>query len=232
MDIATLLNNEIVETLTDFKDNQIVFWRVFDENKKFGTPVKNVLELGVYRLPGQPNSDLPGQSTKTLMILEHFYGLDKFVSLDIDDCNSTINNCKRWVESRGVVVKNHKFVQCNSVHYDVLADFPNGVDLIFLDTNHDDNYPEKIGYANSGGAGMTYKEICHYAKHLTRNGRLFLHDTNHYYVPKQKGWNTSGAIELFIEENGAEFGFHEHNTNNHGLGEIYRLDSDVASLYK
>lgn len=231
MDIHQLLTQEIVPTLTDFKENQIVFWRAFDQNRDFGTPIKNVLELGVYRLPGEPHSDFPGQSTKTLMILNHFYPLDKFISLDIDDCTSTINNCKKWLHNRGITeVKNHSFVQQNSVEFKVEEHYPDGVDLIFLDTNHDDNYPEKIGYPDSGGAGMTYREICHYAKHLSRNGRMFLHDTHHYYVPKQKGWNTSGAIELFIEEN-SEFGFHEHDSNNHGLGEIYRLDSDVASLY-
>lgn len=226
MELDKLLKEEIIPTLTDFLHDQIVFWDAFEQNKQLGIPIKNVLELGVYRLPGEPNSELPGQSTKTLMILSHFYGLDKFISLDIDDCSSTINNCKKWCEKRGINVKNHQFVQSNSVHLDVKKYFPNGVDFIFLDTNHDDDYPDKIGYKGAGGAGMTFKEICYYAPHLSENGRLFLHDTKNIYVEKGYGLNTGGAVERFITEN-PEYGFYEHNTNIHGLGQIYRKGSLV-----
>lgn len=216
LDVERLLTIDIIPTLTDFLNDQLIFWEACKNNT-----VKTVLELGVYRLPGEPNSLFPGQSTKTLMILSDYYNFDKFISLDIDDCTSTINNCKKWCNERGVNVKNHKFVQSNSLHFDVKKEFPNGVDLIFLDTNHDDTYPEKIGYQNSGGAGMTYREICHYAKHLSKNGKMFLHDTNNYYVPRAYGMNTEGAIQRFIDEN-KEFGFKEHNSNVHGLGEIFR----------
>lgn len=222
-----LLNKEIIPTLTDFLNDQLIFWDAFEQNKKINEPIKNILELGVYRIHGEPNSKLPGQSTKTLMILSNFHPIDKYISLDIDDCRKTIEMCKNWVEKRGCKVENHKFVQCNSINFDIKKEFPNGLDLIFLDTNHDDNYPEKIGFKNSGGAGMTHKEICYYAPHLNKNGRLFIHDTNHFYVEKKYGYNTSGAIEKFIDEN-PEFDFREHNSNKHGLGEIFRKDSDIT----
>ena len=221
MDIKQILEVEIIPTLTDFIHDQIVFWDIFEKNKNAGSPIKTVLELGVYRLLDDEGSVYPGQSTKTLMTLSDFYNVEKFISLDIDDCNSTINNCKRWVEERGVKVNNHKFVQSNSVHFDVKSEFPNGIDFMFLDTNHDDTYPEKIGYENSGGPGMTYKEICYYAPHLTENGHLFLHDTFNFYVPEADGVNTSGAVKKFIAEN-PEFDFIEYNTNANGLGEIFR----------
>lgn len=230
MNIDELLTVSIIPTLTDFLGNQLVFWDAFKKNEEFGTPIKNVLELGVYRLPGEPNSNYPGQSTKTLMILGAFYKLDKFVSLDIDDCRSTIEHCKKWCKARDIDVDVHNFVQSNSIHFNVLTEFSNGVDLIFLDTNHDDLYPEKLGYKGSGGAGMTYREICHYAPHLSENGRLFVHDTKHFYVEQAYGVNTAGAIERFIAEN-PNYGFYEHNTNVHGLGQIYRKGSKVeASL--
>lgn len=225
--INELLKIEIIPTLTDFLHDQLVFWEACEKNKNFGSPIKNVLELGVYRLPGEPNNNYPGQSTKTLMILNHFYEFNNFISLDIDDCSGTINNCKKWVRQYGIEVKNHKFVQSNSVHFDAKSEFLNGIDLIFLDTNHDDNYPERIGFKNAGGAGMTYKEICHYAPHLSENGRLFLHDTKAHYVEKELGKNTDGAITKFLLEN-EEFGFFEHNTNIHGLGQIYRKNSLVS----
>jgi hypothetical protein len=225
MNLEKLLTVDIIPTLTDFLGNQIVFWDAFEKNKSFNTPIKNVLELGVYRLLEQPNSDYPGQSTKTLMALSKVYEVEKFVSLDIDDCSSTIENCKTWLRKFGnFIPSNHKFIQSNSIALDVSAEFPNGIDLIFLDTCHDDNYPERIGYPNSGGAGMTYKEICYYAHHLTENGRLFLHDTKNYYLPRAYGVNTEGAIQKFLNEN-PNFGFHEHDTNIHGLGQIYRKGS-------
>ena len=240
MDFKTLnklLRTDILPTLTDFKGGQLVFWDVFDQNDGLNTPMKNVLELGIMTLKNGAPPNLPGQSTKTLMALCDFYNADKHISLDIDDCMDTIQRCAGWVKSRGVVPRGHKFVKSNSMHFDVKKEFPNGVDLIFLDTNHDDNYPMKKlshrsqGHANSGGAGMTYKEICHYAPHLTKNGRLFLHDTMNFYVPKGYGVNTAGAIEKFLDTHSG-YAFKEHRPNNNGLGELYRKDSDVAKLYK
>jgi len=223
-DIKKLFKEDIIPTLTDFIDNQLVFWNAFEENKVLNCPIKNVLELGVYRLDYDKKSLFPGQSTKTLMALSQKYNIDKFVSLDIDDCSITIDNCKKWLLQYGFVPQNHSFIQCNSVHFDIIKEFPNGIDFIFLDTNHDDNFPERIGYKDAGGAGMTYKEISYYAPHLSINGRLFIHDTKTYYVEKAYGVNTDGAIEKFINEN-SEFDFHEHNTNIYGLGEIFRKDS-------
>lgn len=228
--IKKLFTEDIVPTLTDFSKNQFVFWNAFKKNISYKTPIKNVLELGIMRIKPSVKKDLPGQSLKTLLILGSVYNVDKHISLDIDDCRNTVEFCKKWVLARGVQPKNHKFVQSNSMDFNVLREFPAGVDLIFLDTNHDDTYPEKLGYKNSGGAGMTYKEICYYAKHLTRNGRLYLHDTKNYYVPRGYGVNTEGAVQRFLDEN-KNFGFYEHNTNNNGLGEIFRKDSDVAREY-
>lgn len=221
MDIKQLLEVEILPTLTDFRNNQIVFWNRFEELKNAGTPILNVLELGVYRLPGDEESHLPGQSTKTLMALSGPYGVRRHISLDIDDCRKTIERCKKWLAQRGFEAHNHEFVQSNSIHLDVKAHFPDGVDFIFLDTNHDDIYPETLGYKDSGGKGMTFKEISHYAPHLSAHGSLFLHDTKNFYAGKEYGVNTAGAVERFINEN-PDFYFTEHNTNVHGLGEIRR----------
>jgi hypothetical protein len=234
--LTKLLRTDMLPTLTDFKGGQLVFWDVFRQNEKLGTPVKNVLELGIMTLKNGAPADLPGQSTKTLMALCDFYKANKHVSLDIDDCTDTTQRCARWVGSRGVSVRGHKFVKSNSIHFNVKSEFPNGVDLIFLDTNHDDNYPMKKlshrpkGHVDAGGAGMTYREICYYAPHLTRNGRLFLHDTMNHYVPKGYGVNTDGAVEKFLDTHKG-YAFKEHAPNNNGLGEIYRKDSDVTKLY-
>ncbi len=236
MEYATLekiLTKDIIPTLTDFLHNQMVFWEAFKQNESVGSPIKKVMELGVYRIHGEPHSLLPGQSTKTLMALGDYYNVDKFISLDIDDCSSTIELCRKWLEQCGGKLSNHQFVQCNSMHFDVYGSFPNGIDCLFLDTNHDDLYPEKIGFPGSGGAGMTYKEICFYAKHLSPNGRLFLHDTFNDYVETnlELGYNTNGAVYRFIKENNDEFAFYEHNTNRNGLGEIYRKNSAIAKFY-
>ncbi|KKN72166.1 hypothetical protein LCGC14_0413780 [marine sediment metagenome] len=235
--LAKILNKDILPTLTDFKGGQLVFWEVFKQNEIIGTPIKNVLELGIMTLKNGAPPDLPGQSTKTLMVLCDYYEANKYISLDIDDCMDTIQRCARWAGGRGVKVSGHRFIKSNSIHFDVKKEFPNGADLIFLDTNHDDSYPTKKlrhrpqGHADSGGAGMTYKEICYYAPHLTRNGRLFLHDTRNRYAVKSYGVNTDGAIEKFLDHH-PEFLFKEHAPNNNGLGEIYHKDSEVATLYR
>jgi hypothetical protein len=222
MDIEKILTVDLLPTLTDFLGDQIVFWECCIAAELMGSPIKNVLELGVYRFQGGEVSDFPGQSTKTLMILNEKYKFDRFISLDIDDCSSTIETCKKWVGKHGIVPKNHQFIQSNSLKFDVKAHFETGCDIIFIDTDHDSGYVKTLGYGDDAcGAGTTYKEICHYAPHLSRNGKMFIHDTAHFYVGKQYGHNTEGAIEKFIDEN-PEFYFVEHGTNVHGLGEIGR----------
>lgn len=217
--------------LSNFRNCEFVFAQSFEQNQKIGCPIKTVLELGVYKIPlaPEPFDYLPGQSTRTLFVLHKYFNFRKMVSVDIDDCQSTIDNCKKWCLERNIVLPKHEFIQCNSVEYDVTADFPNGIDFIFLDTNHDDDYPQRLGYTNSSGAGMTYKEISHLAPHLSINGRLFLHDTKNFFVEKRYGWNTMGAIERFLDEN-HDYYFIEHNANSNGLGEIMRKDSDIAPL--
>jgi len=222
-----ILNNELLPTLTDFVHNQHVFRKAFEQANQVGMPIKNVLELGVYRLKGEPSSPFPGQSTKTLMILTDVFPVDRFISLDIDDCRATIEFCKDWVRQRGINVTNHEFIQSNSIEFKAEVKFPAGIDFIFLDTNHDDTYPERIGYPGSGGPGMTYREICYYAKHLTKNGHFFLHDTKNHYAEVKYGLNTDGAIAKFLDEN-PQFAFFEHDTNVNGLGELYHKDSDIA----
>lgn len=232
-DLERILTQDIVPTLTDMTNNQYAFWDAFKYENENGTPIKNILELGVMRLmPGAFSNDLPGQTTKMFMALLHEYKADKHISLDLDkECKKTIEHCKKWMLERGLKVTKHEFVVCNSVEFNAKHYFPKGVDLILLDTNHDDLYPEKtLGFKGTGGAGMTYKEICYYAPHLSPNGRLFLHDTQMFYVPKGYGVNTQGAIERFLDENPG-FGFHEHNKNDIGLGEIFRKDSNAARQY-
>lgn len=223
MDIEKLLTVDLVPTLTDFLDDQMVFYECCLAAEMVGTPIKNVLELGVYRLIDEPNSQFPGQSTKTLFILDQKFKFDRFISLDIDDCTGTINNCKEWCRQHGFEpTPKHQFLQCGSLDMDIAKYFPEGIDLLFVDTSHDDErYPAAIGHPEAGGAGMTYREICHYAKHLSKHGKMFLHDTAHFYAPVQYGFNTAGAIERFIDEN-PEFYFIEHAKNVHGLGEIGR----------
>ena len=220
------------KVLSNFKNCESIFAQAFEHNQELGFPIRTVLELGVYRLPSnsEPFEYFPGQSTKTLFILHKYFNFEKMVSLDIDDCHGTIQDCKEWCQKLGVPIPPHKFIQSNSIHYNVAVDFPNGVDLIFLDTNHDDDYPEKLGYPSSGGAGMTYQEICHFAPQISRNGQLFLHDTKKFFVEKRYGWNTIGAVERFICEN-SDFIFIEHNANENGLGQIIRKDSDIATFY-
>ncbi len=223
MDIEKLLTVDLVPTLTDFLNDQMVFYECCLSAEMMGAPVKNVLELGVYRLIDEPKSDYPGQSTKTLMILDQKFKFDRFISLDIDDCSSTIDNCKDWCRRHGFTpTDKHQFLKCGSMDLNTEQYFPNGLDLIFLDLSHDDSrYPAVIGHPEAGGAGMTYREICKYAPTLSKHGKLFIHDTKHYYVPKAYGFNTEGAIERFIAENPGYY-FIEHDKNVHGLGEIGR----------
>jgi len=223
---------DVVPTLTDLRGGEKVFWRAFTDNSLVHCSIQNVLELGVYRLYDSIPKDFPGQSTKILIALCSFYNADKFVSLDIDsECQKTIDHCQDWCKKRGFSFDNHKFVAENSIHFDVAAEFPDGVDLMFLDTNHDDNYPEKkLGLAGSGGTGMTYRELCYYAPHLSEHGRMFVHDTKNYYVPKGYGVNTEGAIRRFLDDNDG-FVFREHAPNDNGLGELYRKGSPLDKLY-
>lgn len=209
--------------LTDFAGNQYIFQEYFDKRLKMHDSVETVLELGVYQMKN--NVDLPGQSTKTLFLLYYYYDVGRMVSLDIDDCRVTIDRCKNWFSNQldfDLDLLDHTFVQLNSLDYDTIKDFPDGIDFIFLDTCHDDDYPDRIGYKGAGGAGMTYKEICKYAPTLTENGSLFLHDTLKTYVPLTYGYNVCGAVKRFIDEQGNDFEYIEHESNQFGLGEIRR----------
>jgi hypothetical protein len=229
MDLETLLYKELPPTFTDFAGNQRAFHEAFVRNAELGTPIKDVLELGVCRINRDFMSpDVYGQSTKTLNVLCEFFNSTELISIDIDEkARETVEHCKKWLKDRGWGFREHNFICSNSIEFDVKFHLPDGVDFIFLDTNHDDNYPERLGIkGETGGAGMTYKEICYYAPHLTENGRLFMHDTMHFYHPKAYGVNTEGAVRRFLDENPG-FKFREHGLNQHGLGEIVRKDSKV-----
>lgn len=232
MDTIYSAFSKIKPFLTDFAGGEEVFKQAFDVNAQLKVPIKTILELGIYRIQGQPENDLPGQSTKTLMILSNFHPVEKYVSLDIDDCSSTIARTKWFLKERcQMEPKNHSFVRSSSVEYDVSANFPNGVDFCFIDTSHDDSYvANHLGIPGHDGAGMTYKELCYYANHITKNGRLFMHDTHNFYLPKQYGYNTEGAIQKFLDDY-SDFVFVEHNPNGNGLGELIHRDSDVAKYY-
>lgn len=232
-DLDRILTKDIVPNLYDMKDNQYVFWDAFLYSSLNKTPIKSILELGVMRITSpSKNKDYPGQSTKIFMALSHAFDVATYISLDINhECEKTIDRCKEWMSARGLSVTNHKFVIYNSIEFDVKRYFPEGIDLIFLDTSHDASYPEALGHQNAGGPGMTYKEICYYAPHLSSNGRLFLHDTKQHFAEIRYGVNVDGAIQRFLDEN-SEFDFYEHNTNKEGLGEIFRKDSNVALQYK
>lgn len=229
MDINKILYKDLLSLLTDLVNAPGVFHNTFKYNKYIGHSIETVLELGVFASPpGKPVNIIHGQSTKMLLALCRFYDVQKMVSLDINDCRKTISSCKQWLSDRNCVFDRHEFMQCNSLSFDVSRQFPDGIDFIFLDTNHDDNYPKRIGiHGDTGGAGFTYREICYYASHLTKYGHMFLHDTKVSYVPKKYGHNTAGAIERFMDEYGKDFKFKEHNINKYGLGEITRINSEV-----
>jgi hypothetical protein len=215
-------------TFTDFAKNELVFRDAFGQNEVCGYPIKKVLELGVCRINTHVPPDFFGQSTKTLIALCAYYGCDLLISIDIDPlAAATVERCRQFLKDcgHGHNFEKHYFVEANSLEYEVDGEF----DFIFLDTNHDDNYPERIGVAGkeAGGAGTTYREICKYANVLSEGGRLFIHDTKNFYVPRGYGVNTEGAIQKFLDENPDDFKFREHNTNKNGLGEIVRADNDI-----
>lgn len=232
MDTIPIAFDKITPYLTDFRGGHNVFRDAFETNARLGCPIRTVLELGIYRISGEPKSLLPGQSTKTLMILGNHFSVEKHVSLDIDDCRETIETCKDFLQKHcDISPLNHSFVQSSSIDFDVRANFPNGIDFCFIDTSHDDSYvANTLKIPGHDGAGMTYKEFCHYAPHLTENGRLFMHDTHSFYLPKQYGYNTEGALEKFLDDF-PQFLYVEHNPNVHGLGELIRLHSKVAKEY-
>lgn len=226
MNIDGILYKDLTPLLTDLVNAPGVFHNTFKYSESIGHPIKTVLELGVFTSPsGQPANIIHGQSTKILLALCDFYKVEKMISLDINNCLKTVEAARKWLEMRGSSFNNYIFIQSNSLEFDISSHFPNGIDLIFLDTNHDDNYPQRIGISgDTGGAGFTYREICYYAPHLTKHGHMFLHDTKVSYVPQQYGHNTAGAVERFIDEHKHQFQFKEHNINKYGLGEITRIN--------
>lgn len=215
---------DLLGTLTDFAGGQHVFHAAFRRNLDAGEPIRRVLELGVCR--PQPGGGFPlkmyGQSTKTLMALSAEYGVTEMVSLDLDSCQITTDFCLDFVTERFKAPALHVFEQGESLKYRPTEDF----DFIFLDTNHDDNFGERVLGLESetGGAGHTYRELVHFSSFLSPFGRMFIHDTKNYYVPRAYGVNSEGAIQQFLDEHDG-WVFREHEPNSNGLGELVRKEA-------
>ena len=216
------LLNKIRPYLTNFLNNEIVFKKAFEENAIIRDNIKNVLELGVHH--GE-NPMYGGQSTKAFYWIYNEIGYENLYSLDLaEECSHTIELIKEmFLAEEGAKIPPHHFIIENSIEYSPDIKF----DFIFLDTNHDSIcLPVYHGEAQHGGEGFTFQEITKYTNLLTPNGRFFLHDTKEFYADKKLGFNVEGAIVKFIRENN-NWAFIEHNTNQHGLGELINIDSDV-----
>jgi hypothetical protein len=215
--LIEIFSDELPKTLTDLARAQWVFKQVFDRTK-----IGSILEVGVCAILGGGAPEkawLYGQSTKILMMLAVQYGSTQYLSIDTDDCSETVKKCKEWLRDWGQDVPDyHQFVKTESLALDVGGHFPRGIDLVFLDSSHDWRGCEQ---KYKGGSGYTYKEICHFAPHVTPSGCILLHDTFNNYVPEGYGANVSGAIQRFVAEN-PDWIFTEHRPNGNGLGELRR----------
>lgn len=216
--LQNMLATELTPVLWDMAGAQYILADLFAAGG-----VRDVLEVGVSRLdttaPEQQQA-VYGQSTKILMLLTTFYGCNRYVSVDVWDCLNTVNACHEWLEKRGVNTGVHEFVIAESLKFAVGQYFPDGLDLLFLDTNHDWTVPKGWGYV--GGAGYTYRELEHFAPHMRVGGRVLLHDTLNDYEPKAYGVNVGGAAWRFIEEHRG-WTYQEHCPNGRGLGELRRV---------
>jgi hypothetical protein len=153
------------------------------------------------------------------MMLAQLHGVSKYLSIDTDDCTDTVKTCGEWLKEIGwAVPRAHSYQTKESLALDIKAEFPQGVDLVFLDSNHD-WYVNEPQYR--GGAGYTYREICHIAPYLTADGCILLHDTFNHYAQEARGNNVDGAICRFVDEN-HEWEYIEHRPNGNGLGELRR----------
>jgi hypothetical protein len=220
------IHNLIKPFLTDFSGNELLFEKVFEQNKSINSPINNILELGVHH--GE-NPIFGGQSTKGFYYLYNTVGFNKLYSLDLaSECDHTIFLIKQLFQEAGYKCPEHEFVVCNSIDYNPSIKF----DFIFLDTNHDSTaLPAYVGNSPFGGSGFTYLEIEKYIPMLSANGRFFLHDTKNFYGPVKLGNNVEGAIVKFIRDNPA-WAFIEHDTNNCGMGELINMESDIFKFLK
>lgn len=136
--------DKIRPTLTDLENCEDIFLQIYSNivDRKTSSDV-NILELGVYSIKrvSQDMKNLPGQSTKILMSLCNSLGYNKYVSVDVDDCLDTIEHCQNFMD---IKLDNHTFVQSTTLDFDVEKYFSNGLDLIFLDSSHDDDFPSRL----------------------------------------------------------------------------------------
>lgn len=219
-----ILYRHILPVLTDMGKNQFAFWDMFLESEELGCPIKKILEFGVCRVRDEEKKFGYGQSTKILLTLGDLYKVDKMYSCDIDDkSDETIDACFEWLLMHNLVPQiPHEFLCMDSL----LWDHDTNLDLIFLDTSHDDTYVTNVlGIKGAtDGPGATTQEINHFIKYLSPNGRLVFHDTKVTYGKAEYGKFVGGAVDKFIHEN-PEYHYDELPSNNFGLGQIIRKDS-------
>lgn len=144
--MSTLIEyfEKLKPTLTDLSNAESIFKNIYLEiiDRKKSNDI-NILELGVYSIKRVPEDmkNLPGQSTKILLSLCKSFGYNNYVSVDVDDCFDTIQHCKQFMD---IDLQDHKYIQSTTLDFDIKKHFPDGIDLIFLDSSHDDDYPSKI----------------------------------------------------------------------------------------
>ncbi len=105
----------------------------------------------------------------------------------------------------GLPSDRYTFIKGSDTDPDVLAQLPEMVDIVFIDTSH--RYQH------------TLEELAIYYPRVRSGGRIVLHDTE---VRRPDGWFDSEvefpvkrAVELFCDANGLRWSNHE---NNNGLG--------------
>jgi len=177
----------------------------------------SVLEIGIGVEKPWKDERGCGQSYRAFLILCQEYGVERFLSLDIDDAEMTVDKSCAWVRDHyGPVFERGFWERIHSLDFDAERYFPNGIDLVFIDSSHDSDTDIK----GAGGPGMTYLELDKYAKLVSPFGIVMLHDSFEFYQARHEGVNVSGAVELFLKRNKNWYAI-EHNTQT-GLIELRR----------
>lgn len=200
------------QVCSDFSDCIEIFNHIFAHYQPM-----TILEVGMGAEKRWKGPEGCGQSYRALLILCAEYNAQKMISIDIDDCWDTVRKSQEWVRHEyGDIFERHCWDRIHSLDFDAKIYFPSGIDLLFLDSSHDAD----TDIQGAGGAGMTYREICHFAPYISTRGRIMLHDSFEYYQRRQAGNNVQGAAEKFLMENKNWYAI-EHNTKT-GLLELRR----------